>query len=219
MKREIDLKYYLPPFMVEYKELQRILETENRELNSIESSHWASIDNRFIKTCNEEGIARYEQMLNLIPSENDALNDRIQRVLAKWNRMLPYNYKYLVDQLESLCGTDGYTLDMSKIGSYEIGIKIALESKNLYNDTIKMIHEVIPVNMLVDIALMYNTHEFLHKYPHFVLAQFTHWELKNTAIDKELSCKCSDMVSFSCDEMLKTNYTCDALVEFGIRKR
>lgn len=182
MKREIDISKYLPPFMTEYKELARVLDTENKEFQGIEDKHWKAIDNRFISTCDEDGIARYEELLSITPLSNDTLEDRKSRVLAKWNRILPYNYEYLRKQLEMLCGIDGYNIDFSRIHEYELVVKIALTSKNAFNDAVKMVDEIVPVNLITTVLLMYNQHETLRPWLHAELKLYTHDELRNMAL-------------------------------------
>lgn len=179
MKRDIDISKYLPPFMTEYKELARVLETENKELQSLENKHWKAIDNRFISSCDEEGISRYEKLLSITPLSNDTLDDRKARAIAKWNRVLPYNYEYLRKQLEMMCGIDGFSIDFSHINEYLMTVKIALTSKNAFNDAVKMVEEIVPVNLLTTVMIMYNQHMTIKHLKHSGLKTFTHNQIRN----------------------------------------
>ena len=179
MIRQIDLKKYLPQFVVDYKELNAILDIENEYLNSIEGRHWRIIDNRFIQTCDAEGIARFESMLKIKPLANDTLNDRKFRVLSKWNRVLPYNYRYMYDQLTTLCGADGFKVELNDL---TLTVWIALTSANMKLDVEKFLDEIVPCNVVLSVLLLYNQHLLLAQYKHEELSTMTHYELRNEDI-------------------------------------
>ena len=108
LEHKADIIKYLPFFMQEYLEMQEITETEDIEFNWLIDILIEMLNNQFITTCDEEGIARFEQLLQIIPYSNDSLEQRINRVLVLWNNKVPYTMKTLKQMLETLCGTNGY---------------------------------------------------------------------------------------------------------------
>ena len=111
--RYINLKELLPLYLQEYKELAEIMDTETPEFRLLESRHNQLVNNRYISTCDENGIARFEEILRITPKSDDTLEDRIFRCLTKWNVCLPYNYAFLVKKLKELCG-DEYSVNLEK---------------------------------------------------------------------------------------------------------
>ena len=65
--RYINLKELLPLYLQEYSELAEIMNTETPEFRLLESRHNRMIDNRYIISCDEEGIARFEKILGMTP--------------------------------------------------------------------------------------------------------------------------------------------------------
>lgn len=173
MIRDIDIKTYVPKFIVNYEEMNEIYSVENKELNKIEQTHWNVIDNKFFVTADENGITRFEKMLNIVPLANDTLETRRFRVMTKWTNILPYNYKYLVSKLVTLCGLNGFSIDLD-CNNYSIIVKLELTAQNSMNDVKKLFDEVIPCNIVQTILQLYNTHEKLHKFTHSELSKFTH---------------------------------------------
>lgn len=106
MMREIDLIHYLPLFVAEYKEIQRIMDAENPEFQSLADESEVIKDNQFITTCNEAGIARFEKILKITPSAKDTLESRVSRVLIRWNDEVPYSWRVFLQKLRFLCGDD-----------------------------------------------------------------------------------------------------------------
>ena len=78
--RYINLKELLPLYLQEYSELAEIMDTETPEFRLLESRHNRMIDNRYIISCDEEGIARFEKILGMTPKSDDTLEDRICKI-------------------------------------------------------------------------------------------------------------------------------------------
>lgn len=171
----------LPPYLRSYKEMSEIMSVEGVEIEAINNTHNQLVDNRYIQTCDEVGISRFEKMLNITPLMNDTLDDRKFRCLTVWNHKLPYNYKVLDAKLRSLCGEDGYSLTPD-FPAQTLTIKLALTQVNQYNTIVKLIDEVVPCNILTKIQLMYNSYEVLGRYTHEQLAQYTHEQLREASL-------------------------------------
>ena len=169
--RYINLKELLPLYLQEYSELAEIMDTETPEFRLLESRHNRMIDNRYIISCDEEGIARFEKILGMTPKSDDTLEDRIFRCLTKWNVCLPYNYAFLERKLKELCGTE-YAIDFDIPGQTMI-VKIGIAQKNQYDSVVDILDEIVPCNILLNTELLYNQYRSLKPYPHIILGQFT----------------------------------------------
>ena len=74
MIREVDLVSYLPPYLQQYnQETVAALEAENPEFRLIWEASDRVLYNEFIATADEYGISRFEKILNILPSKEDAL--------------------------------------------------------------------------------------------------------------------------------------------------
>ena len=179
MKREIDLSQYLPPFLLEYKELKKILEIESKHLQELEDTHWQLVDNRFITSCDEAGIARFENMLGITPDDDDTLSDRQFRVLSTWNKEIPYNYKYLYTQMVTLCGEGNFRMSLNDM---VLTIRLDLGSQKKYNMVLEVLDSIVPCAVLIDLDLLYNTHRTLSGFTHAQLAAYTHNQLRSEVL-------------------------------------
>ena len=140
--RYINLKELLPLYLQAYKELAAPMDAETPEFQIIEAEHNRIIANRYIVTCDEEGIVRYEQLMGIQPKADDTLEDRIFRCITKWNVCLPYNYAFLDQKLRELCGAE-YTLDLD-IAGQTVTVKVGLAQKNQYDVVAEMLEEIVP---------------------------------------------------------------------------
>jgi len=171
----------LPPYLREYTEMKEIMSVEETEIKTINNTHNQLVDNRYITTCNETGIKRFEALLDITPLSNDTLDDRKLRCIARWNQVLPYNYKVLESKLASICGDGGYSLKVD-FGEQTITVEIALGVKNQFNIVSEMIEGMVPCNMVTNIVLMYNTYEILGTYTHEQLAAYTHGQMRDEVL-------------------------------------
>lgn len=170
-------KDYLPPEIQKYLEFREIGNTVDSQFNGIFNSEKRLYDNSFISTLDDYGCTRWEKMLHLVKRDSDSIEDRRLRILTKFLNKLPYTEKRLHEMLESLCGKDGYHLEVN-ITEECVRVKIELGRKNQFSAVKKMLEEIIPLNLWLDVQLLYNTHRVLGKYTHRHLAQFTHRGLR-----------------------------------------
>lgn len=141
----------------------------------------AALADQFVQTATNNGISRWESILQIIPKGTDSLSDRKFRILTRLNEQLPYSYRMLQQQLETLCGQDGYTAEINS-GAYTLTIRVALTAKNNFNDVATMLWRVVPANMIIDLSLRYNQHSTLTPFNYAQLAAYTHNQLRNEVI-------------------------------------
>lgn len=180
-EERVDLSEYLPEFLKEYHEIREILGTENEEFNRIEQIHLQCIDDRFVVSCGENGLERFERLLNISPLADDSPESRRFRVLSKWNTSAFYNYAYLENQLKILCGEKGYRLKLDFAGP-ALDVKIELTSKNMIDSVREMLGAVLPCNVLANVSLFYNQYQSLGKFKYGELEQFTYAQIREDVI-------------------------------------
>jgi hypothetical protein len=173
---------YWPEIIKEYREFEKIAIAENPELESVWQEIGNVLDDQFIRTATENGIARREKLLRITPFADDTLESRRFRVQALWNEKLPYTYRVLVNKLDNLCGEDGYVISLNA-GDYELDIKIELTMKRMFDEVAKITRQMVPANLVVTVELRYNQHNKLAQYTHGQLSAFTHDQLRNEVMN------------------------------------
>ena len=170
-------KDYLPEELKKYKEFQAIGDTVDKQFDKLETDKRRVLLNGFIMSLDDYGCTRWEKMLHLVRRDSDSLEDRRKRILIKFLNQLPYTEKRLREMLDSICGEDGYHLEVN-ITEECVRVKIELGRKNQFREVQKMLEDIVPLNLWLDVQLLYNTHRVLGGYTHRHLAKFTHRGLR-----------------------------------------
>ena len=143
----VNLINYIPIFMQEYQEIKKIMESENPEFNMLWQKLKEVFNNQFIEYCNEDGISKFEAMLNLHKYENDTLEMRIFRVLTYWNAKIPFTWRVLINKMNQLCGSpENYKLDL-KNNDYELFVTTQFDDERKYDGLNTMLKIIIPANL------------------------------------------------------------------------
>jgi len=175
------IKDLWPPIMQELEEFQKIAEIEELYFEQLKQEIQNIVDDQFIQTATEKGIARREKMLKISPFADDTLETRRFRVQGVWNDKLPYTYRVLLERLDSLCGPDGYVIELNA-GEYSLSIKIELTKRRMFDEVVKITRQIAPSNIVVTVELRYNQHLSLANFTHEQLSQYTHYQLRNEVI-------------------------------------
>ena len=170
-----------PPIMQELKEFQKIAEIEEAFFELLKQEIQNIVDDQFIQAATEKGIARRERMLKVAPFADDTLETRRFRVQGVWNDKLPYTYRVLLERLDSLCGPDGYVMELNA-GEYSLNIKIELTRRRMFDEVVRITRQMVPANIVITVELRYNQHLTLANFTHGQLGQHTHYDLRNEVI-------------------------------------
>ena len=177
----MSMKDLWPPIMQELEEFQKIAEIEELYFGQLKQEIENIVDDQFIQTATEKGIARREKMLKVVPFADDTLETRRFRVQSLWADKLPYTYRVLVERLDNLCGPDGYVMELNA-GEYSLDIKIELTKKRMFDEVVRFTRQMVPANLVITVELRYTQHFTLANYTHGQLSQYTHYQLRNEAI-------------------------------------
>lgn len=75
----------------------------------------------------------------------------------------------------------GYTLDVDVEG-FTVTVRLALTEKAAYEEVDGLLERIVPLNMIIDLSLLYNQHDLLASYTHSRLGLYTHDQLRNEDI-------------------------------------
>ena len=87
----------------------------------------------------------------------------------------------LRQQLETLCGTDGYKLELDG-DRYTLTVKVALTAKRNQQAVEELLADIVPANMVCTTSLLYNTWEQIKKLTWGELKKLTWREIKEEVL-------------------------------------
>ena len=156
-------------------------EAETPELKSLYECIAEALDNGFIETAKEKGVARAEKIVGISPKATDTLEERKINLIAKYNEDLPYTIKKLHELLAVLCGEKGYHLEINN-NEFKLTVKVELTSKKSKTSVEELLERVVPVNMILSVTLMYNQHKTVGKLKNKDLRKYTHDGVREEAL-------------------------------------
>ena len=175
------LNEYLPSILLKTYEFPLLCDTEQREFDRLNTAVDEVLDAQFVSTAGERGIERYEQIFSIVPQDTDTLDERRFRVLAKINAQLPFSVRRLRQQLATLCGENGYRMEIDG-GRYTLTVKVALTAKRNQQAVEELLADIVPANMVCTTSLLYNQHADLTRFTHAQLALLTHFAIREEVL-------------------------------------
>lgn len=176
-----DIREYWPEILAKIREFDLIADVENTELDALAQEIENILNDQFIETATERGIARRELILGIVPYSDDMLETRRFRVAGKWLNRLPYTYRMLQERLDALLGEGHYVIELHK-EPYTLTVKIELIVKRQFDTAQKMLREVVPANLNLIVELRYNQHMTVGQLTHGALAAYRHIDIREEAI-------------------------------------
>ena len=172
---------YLPPVFSGVAEFIACGESVDFEMEAYFNKGTSLMLEVFIETASEDGIARYEKMLGIIPRAADTLESRRLRLLMKFTDKAPYTYRSLCAYLENLCGEGGYSINLSPNG-YALTIYIELANSASFDEISRVCRVILPANLTVTVELLYTQNIIVSQYTHQHLSNYTHEYIKSGAL-------------------------------------
>ena len=175
------LQDYLPPILLKTYEFPLLCKTEQPEIDRLHDAADAVLDAQFLSTAGEDAIQRYEKIFGVVPQDTDTLDERRFKVLTRINTQLPFSVRRLRQQLATLCGENGYKLEVGG-GKYTLSVKVALTAKRNQQAVEGLLADIVPANMVCTTSLLYNQHADLTRFTHAQLALLTHFEIREEVL-------------------------------------
>ena len=144
-----------PDIMKEIREFKALAVVCDEAIDKAEKEIKRVYDEQFITNADGEGLSCYERITGAARGDNDSLEERRFRLMARLAENAPYTIRALNGYLTMLCGKDGYTLERNT-GECSITVKVALTSKKNLNAVKTLLERILPVNMVYTAELLYN---------------------------------------------------------------
>lgn len=143
---------YLPPVLREVADFQAINAANEPEIVLAWDALDRVLDNQFLDSADENGVAMWEQELRIHPADTDTLMARKARIRAMWNMELPYTVPWLKNWLSGVCGPMGHE---EVISDYAVSIQLdydaLMDADKSATEIFRALRAVIPSNMLLQL--------------------------------------------------------------------
>ena len=168
---------YLPDTLRPYRELRAMAAGWQALFDGLWRAADQALDDQFVTTAGEYGLSRWESMLGIRAKGTESLDGRRARVLSRLLEQLPFTMRGLLVQLETLCGGDGFTVELRE-GNNVLYVRCPLALKQYREDARRLLERIVPAALRIDFDLERNTHSKLAAFTHRELAQYTHHNLE-----------------------------------------
>lgn len=108
---------YLPDFLAEYAEFQKLGEIEGEILEEEAKAKQEMEQDQWILTATRKGLLRRAVMMGLFVSETEDTETLRERVLSYWNSRRPYTFFMMQEWLDTFCGAGELS---SEAGSWSL---------------------------------------------------------------------------------------------------
>lgn len=140
----------LPSFAQEYREFNIIQEAIISELDLLKEEQREIEEAQFIITCPKKYIHLWEESLGITDGAQYDLETRRINCIFKKNDSLPYNRKKVNDRIYSLVPKENCRIVW---GKNWITVSVDGQYSNLFKVINKMLDDVLPLNMMIDVML------------------------------------------------------------------
>ena len=180
-KRLINLSDYAVPVTKDAADIQEVYRIESIEVQAIWDLLINIFKEQYIYTADDYGLSQWEKILELQPEPTDSSDTRRFAILAALLGQRPYTMIKLRELLDTLCGEGNYKI-IEDFNNYSIKFKISLGVKKQRDIVANMLKEIIPMNLIFDVDLLYNRHIDLSRFTHKELSEFTHFALNKEVL-------------------------------------
>jgi|GEM_PF-1760239 len=151
----IDLKSSLPNYYEKIREMNLLMDVENKLFESIKTKMDRILNNQFILTCDIMTLYRYEQMLNIRPDAvTESIEFRRMRVINRLNSRSPFTFWFYQEALDVLFGKENNSLELD-YNQYLLNIHIHSFDANAYNEFINHLRITMPANLSLALRLIH----------------------------------------------------------------
>lgn len=148
----------IPPHleaMKEFKEADRVCDLQ---MLKFEEALEALEDDILITTSTEEGIARREKILGIVPLDTQSLELRRDNVMLAWFDVYPYTRLDLQRRLDLLCGHDNYIAKYDA-AKQSLTIYIQLVTRERKAAIEELLERVVPLMTTINVEILYHVWE------------------------------------------------------------
>lgn len=145
---EFEIHSKFPSIYKDVEEFKKLDEIEQEQLDSAKDKGNDFIANNFAVSMKEYGLTRTENFLDLVSYEGMTVQQRRDRLIALYNTMLPFTYKYLIQSLKRLTDENGFYF-YQDFANYKLTVFV----KNNFDNVIQYLTQIMPLNIEWSVSL------------------------------------------------------------------
>lgn len=152
----MQLRDYLPFFVCNTKEFKELHKTLQPKIDDLFNEVDKKLLDMFVLGCSEYATKRYEKIVGITPKLTDSLEKRQVNILAVYNEVPPFTYERLEEMLTSLLGEDGFRISLD-VPKYLLKVTLRKNKLEFLNQINDMLERIVPVNIIIDYKIDWNT--------------------------------------------------------------
>lgn len=178
----VNLINRLPPFLQNKEEYIQAFKAKDVQFILLWEKINECFKNLYLYELTEYGIKRWEKIMKITPKASDTLDDRRFRIINRYLTNVPYTYRKLEQILNTICGKDGYKLELDHL-NYILKVKLELSAKKQLEEVEGMLRRIIPANLVLEVSILYNQHSTISRFTHEQLKVMTHKTIREEVLN------------------------------------
>lgn len=149
--RESNVRRYFPDVLANAREFIAYADALEPELNLLIKKILGEGLNTFVYDIDEQGAARWEDMLSLPRRPGAEIMQRRRRILAQINRSIPYTIRTLQPMLDGTYGV-GVVNAREEINAYELWLDVAHSVPHKSIEACRFVRTIVPANLDIKVS-------------------------------------------------------------------
>lgn len=149
--RESNMRRYFPDVLANAREFIAYADALEPELNLLIKKILRAALNTFVYDIDEQGAARWEDMLSLPRLPGAGIVRRRERILAQINLSLPYTIRTLQPMLDGAYGV-GVVNAREEINAYELWLDVARSIPHKSTEARRFVRAIVPANLDIKVS-------------------------------------------------------------------
>ena len=166
-----------PQVIKNIPDIRKIYEINDPQIEELDTDTDQLDSDLIADLMSDDALKHWESIYHINVMDDESLDDRRTKVKGKMLERPPYSYRVLVRNLNNLLPS-GYDLYINEDLTY-IQVKVVLTAKYLLANVQKLLDDMVPLNMVLDVILKFNTYGVLGLHTHEQLASYTYQELRD----------------------------------------
>lgn len=141
----IDLMQILPEYFRGILEFKEIMQTDQAVLTELEFNIEQIRKNFYIQTADEDTLTQKEALFGIFAYPEETIEYRRQRLLQKYNTIVPFSIDFLRNQLKELFGED-FALSVDAVAS-KLEVSVTSSRYGAVDLLYNLLWDVIPAHI------------------------------------------------------------------------
>lgn len=139
---------YLPEELRDVREFGEIANASEPECDLLANAVQQLLDDQFVETSSESGIARREKMLGIQADKKvESLEFRRQRIINRLSTKPPFTERFLQQRLDQLVGP-GIAKVTVDVQNYHLYVTARIDDAPVFKEVVHTVQQVKPANVV-----------------------------------------------------------------------